>query len=51
MQDTPRELTPAEVQAVSGGLPIGPILTFIGIADLIYDFAKGVSDGYSDRAN
>lgn len=51
MQDFVRELTSEEVEAVCGGLAIGRIIHYVGIADLLYDFAKGVSDGYSGRAN
>lgn len=51
MQDFARELTPEELETVGGGLAIGRIIYYVGIADLFYDFAKGVSDGYSSRAN
>ncbi|MDG2525587.1 hypothetical protein P6166_09495 [Stenotrophomonas sp. HITSZ_GD] len=51
MQDVARELTSEELETVGGGLAIGRIIYYVCIADLFYDFAKGVSDGYSGRAN
>lgn len=48
-----RQLNEAEVQLVDGGIVqlVVAALTIYAAADIAYDFAKGIREGYESTAN
>lgn len=48
------DLTAVEVESVGGGIlgaAVVAALTVYAVADIAYDFAKGVKEGYESKAN